>query len=176
MTPEEYELGRMLARVFENVVMTEEKSLQKGYFTDLSIAEMHTLDAIGPYEARTMTETAASLGVTTGTLTVSIDRLVRKGYVVRKRDDNDRRIVRISLTRDGKVVCRMHSKFHAVLARKVLESYSEAEKNTLIHMVDDIDQFLAAQLAKYDDRDDNELSIRQTARQVARESRRKDHE
>lgn len=176
MTPEEYELGRMLARVFENVVMTEEKSLQKGYFADLSISEMHTLDAIGPYEAKTMTETAAALDVTTGTLTVSIDRLVRKGYVIRKRDENDRRIVRISLTRDGKVACRMHSKFHAVLARKVLESYSAEEKAMLIHMVDDIDKFLSSQLAKYDDRDDSELSIRQTARQVARESRRKENE
>ncbi len=174
MTHEEQELGLLLSRVFENVVMTEEKSLQKGYFSDLSIAEMHTLDAIGPYEARTMSETAQSLGVTTGTLTVSIDRLVRKGYVIRKRDEHDRRIVRISLTRDGKVACRMHSKFHAVLARHILEPYSKDEKDMLIHMVSEIDEFLTAQLLRYDDDDDNEMSIRETAHDVAAQQRRRE--
>lgn len=175
MTHEEQELGKLLARVFENVVMTEEKSLQKGYFSDLSIAEMHTLDAIGPYDARTMSETAQSLGVTTGTLTVSIDRLVRKGYVIRKRDEHDRRIVRISLTRDGKVACRMHSKFHAVLARHILEPYSAYEKGMLINMVSEIDGFLDTQLARYDDEDDNEIAIRKTARDVAAQQRRREN-
>ena len=92
-------MSEALVRIFENVVLTEEKSLQAGYFSDLSIAEMHTLTAIGPYESRTMTKTAEDLGITTGTLTVAIDRLVKKGYVIRQRDTNDKRVVRISLTR-----------------------------------------------------------------------------
>ena len=40
-------MSEALVRIFENVVLTEEKSLQAGYFKDLSIAEMHTLTAIG---------------------------------------------------------------------------------------------------------------------------------
>ena len=105
-------MSEALVRIFENVVLTEEKSLQAGYFNDLSIAEMHTLTAIGPYDARTMTNTAEDLGITTGTLTVAIDRLVKKGYVHRERDKRDKRIVRISLTHNGKLACRMNSKFH----------------------------------------------------------------
>ena len=61
MTLDEQELAAGLVRIFENVLLAEEKSIQKGYFSDLSIAEMHTLDAIGPYEARTMSETAQDL-------------------------------------------------------------------------------------------------------------------
>ena len=42
-------MSEALVRIFENVVLTEEKSLQAGYFSNLSIAEMHTLTAMGPY-------------------------------------------------------------------------------------------------------------------------------
>ena len=41
------EMSESLVRIFENVLLTEEKSLSRGYFSDLSIAEMHTLTAIG---------------------------------------------------------------------------------------------------------------------------------
>lgn len=168
MNSEEKELGKRLARVFENVLLIEEKSLHQGYFPDLSLAEMHTLDAIGPYEARTMTETAEDLGITTGTLTVSINRLLRKGYVSRNRDESDRRIVRISLTKKGKIACRMHSKFHAVLARHVLEPYDSEEQKMLIKLVDDIDEFLSAQVVKYNDAD-----VKKTASEVATQKRRR---
>ncbi len=59
---------------------------------------MHTFEGIGLYGNRTMSETAATLGITTGTLTVAIDGLMRKGYVER-RDQNDRRVVPYSLTK-----------------------------------------------------------------------------
>ena len=62
MRAEEAELSERLVRIYENVLLTEEQALSKGYFSDLSNVEMHTLDAIGPYEARTMTETANDLG------------------------------------------------------------------------------------------------------------------
>lgn len=172
MNVEEQELAEKLVRIFENVLLTEEKALSKGYFSDLSIAEMHALDAIGPYEARTMSETASTLGVTTGTLTVAIDRLVKKGYVTRKRDENDRRIVRVSLTRNGKLACRIHSKFHTVLAKRILEPYSSDEQHVLIKMVSEIDEFVETQLTRYS----GVTSIRKTASEVAGDSRRREED
>lgn len=170
MRKEELEMAERLVRIFENVILSEEQSLQKGYFSDLSIAEMHTLDAIGPYEARTMTETASLLGITVGTLTVSIDRLVKKGYVVRNRDVNDRRIVRISLTKNGKLACRMHGKFHRILARRILEPYNEQEQELLFGMVDEIDKYLQTQVDLYKDSE----SVRKTAKEVAEKTRRRE--
>lgn len=170
MRKEEVEMAERLVRIFENVILSEEQSLQKGYFKDLSIAEMHTLDAIGPYDARTMTETASLLGITVGTLTVSIDRLVKKGYVVRNRDVNDRRIVRISLTKNGKLACRMHGKFHRILARHILEPYNDQEQEILFGMVDEIDKYLQEQVGRYNGTD----SVRKTAKEVADNVRRRE--
>lgn len=169
MRAEEQAFSEHLLKIYENVLLTEEQALSKGYFSDLSSAEMHTLDAIGPYEARTMTETAVDIGVTTGTLTVAIDRLVKKGYVVRKRDEQDRRIVRISLTKEGKLACRIHNKFHTVLAKRILEPYTKEEQDLLIRMVKDIDVYIDSQKQRYG----NAESIRKTAKSVASDSRRR---
>ena len=169
MNPDVEAMSESLVRIFENVLLTEEKSLSRGYFSDLSLAEMHTLTAIGPYEARTMSQTAQSLGITTGTLTVSIDRLVKKGYVDRRRDERDKRIVRISLTRNGKLACRMHSKFHRVLAKRILEPYSDEERAKLLSMVKEIDAQIEDTLIRYDGSEE-ETSIREKAREIVVET------
>jgi len=150
-TEEDFSAG--LLHIFDNIVLTEEKALTKGYFEDLSVAELHTLDAIGPYGEKTMTETATALGITTGTLSVAIERLVRKGYVQRRKDERDRRIVRISLTRAGKLAYRMHAKFRTLLVRRILEPLSEDQKELLVHMVKNIDDFLEEQYKKYEEQD-----------------------
>ena len=165
----EQQMAENLVSIFEKVLVAEEKSLQKGYFSNLSLAEMHTLDAIGPYEARTMTETAQILGITVGTLTVSVDRLVKKGFVERRRDEEDRRVVRISLTRDGKLAARMHGKFHKVLAKHILEPYTDEEQELLLSLVKEVDEYLNTQVARYDNND----KIRQTAKDVAKDVRRR---
>jgi len=165
---EEEVMSEALVRIFENVVLTEEKSLQAGYFSNLSIAEMHTLTAIGPYESRTMTKTAEDLGITTGTLTVAIDRLVKKGYVIRQRDTNDKRVVRISLTRNGKLACRMNSKFHRVLAKHILSGYNEEDRKHLLALVNEVDVYVAQQLRRYD----GAVNVRKTAMEVAKDSKK----
>lgn len=169
MNDREQKMAETLVGIFEKVLVAEEKSLQKGYFSNLSLAEMHTLDAIGPYESRTMTETAQILGITVGTLTVSVDRLVKKGFVERRRDEEDRRVVRISLTRDGKLAARMHGKFHKVLAKHILEPYNDDEQELLLGLVKEVDDYLNTQVARYDNND----KIRQTAKDVAEDVRRR---
>ena len=169
MNDREQRMADSLVSIFEKVLVAEEKSLQKDYFKNLSLAEMHALDAIGPYESRTMTETAQILGVTVGTLTVAIDRLVKKGYVERCRDEKDRRVVRISLTRDGKLAARMHGKFHKVLAKHILEPYTDKEQDMLLGLVTDVEDYLNTQVSRYDDNSDT----KQTAKKVAADVRRR---
>ena len=153
MNTKEEDFSISLLRIFDNIVLTEEKALSKGYFSDLSISELHTLDAIGPYEDRTMTETAVLLGVTMGTLSVAVDRLVKKGFIQRQRDERDRRIVRISLTRRGKLAYRMHGKFRTLLVRRIMEPLADEQKELLVHTVRNVDAFVEEQYQKYEEQD-----------------------
>ena len=142
-------VNELLVHIFDEILVTEEKALQVGRFGDLSISEMHTLEGIGLYESRTMTETAEILSVTTGTLTVAIDRLVRKGYVDRHRDENDRRIMRIKLTKKGKLACRLHLKFHTLLVDRITGPLDEAERNLLLRALTSISVFVEEQDQRY---------------------------
>jgi DNA-binding MarR family transcriptional regulator len=59
------------------------------------------LDHLDELEPTTVMDLAAHMGVTSATMSVAIDRLERKGYVVRLRDAQDRRRVHVRLTTAG---------------------------------------------------------------------------
>ncbi|UVI30765.1 MarR family winged helix-turn-helix transcriptional regulator [Paenibacillus spongiae] len=46
-------------------------------------------------------ELAESLGVTPGAITGIVDKMIQKGYIVRHRDSEDRRVVRLAITEAG---------------------------------------------------------------------------
>ena len=96
-----------------------------------------------------MSETAATLGITTGTLTVAIDRLVRKNYVDRNRDPADRRVVRIELTHKGKLAYRMHNKFHTLLVDRLTGPLSDGQQQTLLDTLQGIADFINEQYQRY---------------------------
>lgn len=142
-------INDLLLDIFDKILVTEEKALRRGNFSDISVAEMHTLESIGPYDRRTMSETAAMTGVTTGTLTVAIDRLVRKGYVERHRDQSDRRVVRVALTRKGKLAFRMHNKFHKLLVDRLVTPLDEAGRDMLLKTLQQVDTIVSEQYQRY---------------------------
>ena len=86
-------VNKYLVTVFNDILTIEESELQKSQFDDLSIKEMHTIEAIGLHNERTSSEVAKRLSITVGTLTVAINNLEKKGYVERVRSEKDRRIV-----------------------------------------------------------------------------------
>lgn len=67
----------------------------------LSRHQASVLDHLDEIEPTTILDLSRHMGVTAGTMSVAIDRLERKGYVVRLRDAADRRKVHVRLTSAG---------------------------------------------------------------------------
>ncbi|HUF26764.1 MAG TPA: MarR family transcriptional regulator [Gemmatimonadaceae bacterium] len=67
----------------------------------LSAHQASILDHLDAVDATTLGELAEHMGVTPGTMSVAIDRLVKGGYVSRTPDATDRRRVQLRLTADG---------------------------------------------------------------------------
>jgi DNA-binding MarR family transcriptional regulator len=67
----------------------------------LSRHQASILDHLDELEPTTVMDLAAHMGVTAATMSLAIDRLERKGYVVRLRDAKDRRRVHVRLTTAG---------------------------------------------------------------------------
>lgn len=131
-----------LVRVFNDILTIEESELKKSQFNDLSITEMHTIEAIGLHERKTTSEVAKILSVTVGTLTVAINNLVKKGYVKRMRSEKDRRVVLLGLTNTGRLVHRVHDYFHKEMVRAAIAGMDEAEANVLVKALSNLHEFL----------------------------------
>lgn len=126
------EINKMLVEVYDDVNHIEEYSIKNGAFSDLSITEIHTIEAIGMYGSKTMSEITAKLEITMGTLTTAIDKLIKKGYVERSRSNTDRRIVNVSLLKRGKLAYRIHEKFHLEMVEAVMADFTPEEEEILL--------------------------------------------
>ena len=134
-------INELLVDLFNDILQIEEKSLKDGPISDLSITEIHTLEAIGMYDEKNMSEIAQSLKITVGTLTTAINKLIKKGYVERKRIEEDRRVVLIKLTKKGKLAYRLHDKFHKDMVNTAINGLSEEEEDVLIHSLTKLNKF-----------------------------------
>jgi DNA-binding MarR family transcriptional regulator len=97
----------------------------------LSRHQASVLDHLDEVEPTTLNDLARHMGVTAGTMSLTIDRLERKGYVVRLRDVSDRRRVHLRLTSAGVRVRQASSvldpgRVEAVVARLSPEERADA--------------------------------------------------
>ena len=83
-------------------------------------------------EPKNMSTIAKLLSVTVGTLTIAMNSLVKKGYVIRERGKEDRRVVYISLSEKGLRAYRHHEEFHRQMIEAVLENLTEDETESLV--------------------------------------------
>ncbi len=67
----------------------------------LSRHQASVLDHLDEVEPTTLNDLASHMGVTAGTMSLTVDRLESRGYVVRLRDTADRRRVHLRLTAAG---------------------------------------------------------------------------
>ncbi|MBS5951415.1 MAG: MarR family transcriptional regulator [Clostridium sp.] len=134
-------VNELLVKIFNEILQIEEKTLKSGYFSDLSVREMHTIEAIGSKSKRMMSEVAQDLGITVGTLTTSINRLIKKGYVERSRIEEDRRVVLVELTKKGKVANRLHERFHNEMVKKMMDGLLDDEKEVLIRSLNKLNKY-----------------------------------
>ena len=134
-------INELLVELFNDVLQIEEQSLKDEPISDLSITEIHTLEAIGMYDQKSMSEVAQNLKITVGTLTTAINKLIKKEYVERKRIEEDRRVVLIKLTKKGKLAYRLHDKFHKDMVNTAVDGLNDKEEEVLIHSLTKINKF-----------------------------------
>ncbi len=115
-------LNDILVNLFNRILKIEEDAVKNSSRHNLSITEIHTLAAIGTGRARTMTQVAASLKISVSTLTTAINKLVDKRYVNRFRVSEDRRIVKIELTEEGREAVLEHEEFHRRMAEELFRN------------------------------------------------------
>ncbi|HHX62702.1 MAG TPA: MarR family transcriptional regulator [Epulopiscium sp.] len=133
-------VNELLVELFNDILTIEKAAISEGPFDDISLTEMHTIEAIGP-DALSMTDVADKLGITVGTLTTAINRLVIKGYVERNRSEEDRRVVEIGLSKKGRLAFKIHEAFHREMVRNMIDGLSIEGNEVLIQSLSNLNTF-----------------------------------
>lgn len=134
-------LNEILVRLFRDINTIEERAIRTEEYKDVTTNDMHVMEAIGIQEAKNMTSVAKSLEVTTGTLTIAVNSLVKKGYVERVRSEEDRRVVLVSLSEKGKKAYLHHQQFHQQMIASILETLDGQEQQVLEKALQKLNQF-----------------------------------
>ena len=142
-------INKLLVELFNDILDIEAAALKNSEFGELTVTEFHILESIGLEGKRTMSETAYLAGVTIGTLTTSMNRLIRKGVVERKRDLNDRRVVLVSLTERGRKAYLHHEAFHQEMTDSIMGELKPEEDEVLMQSLQSIQDFFSRKAKEY---------------------------
>jgi len=126
-------LNELLVRIFKDIMEIEGRCLIRGEFGDMTYNDFHVIEAIGLQEPKSMKTVAKLMDVTTGTLTKAMDGLTDKGYVIRERSKQDKRVVWVYLTEKGKEAYRHHEEFHRDMIQSVKGELNDQETTVLIY-------------------------------------------
>lgn len=89
----------------------EREYLRKFGIDDVTPNEVKVLYIIGISNTKSMSEIADALKITRGTLSITVDSLVKKGYVIRTRNKQDRRVIILYLTEKAIGIIKQYGKF-----------------------------------------------------------------
>lgn len=133
-------INELLVDVFNHILSIEADVLkQRG--VKISMTEVHVLEAIKNSQIPTMGSVAQKLRVTLGTLTTSINVLVRKNYVFRYRDESDRRKVYLKLSDSAQDVLKVHDEFHNEMVSSLFKDLELEKDEVLMKSLENISKY-----------------------------------
>lgn len=134
-------INDILVYLFNEIWDLEENAIISGEFKNISINDMHIIEAIGTGKDSNMSNIARKLNITVGSLTTSMNSLVAKEYVYRERSEEDRRVVYIRLTPNGQRAYEKHQRFHYKMTDAVIKSLTDEQIPVLTEALENLAEF-----------------------------------
>ncbi len=101
---------------------------------DISFPEIFVLRQLSSNEKPTMSELGRSISMDLSTLTRTVDKLVKKEFVARKRDPEDRRMVRVALTAKGQKIIKRFEQQRKKHIESILRQMTSQERKDLLNI------------------------------------------
>lgn len=120
---------------FVNAVKNESESCAE-LCGNLTEKELLILALVGENQNVKMSDIADNLNAPLSTLTSIVDKLVERKYLARVHSDEDRRVVNVTLAKDGKDAFKLLKKRKDEMSEKVLSMYNSNEQKFFIEYLD----------------------------------------
>ena len=114
------------------------EELAKDHFglQELSLTQMHYLEVMNSLQNPNITELASALQLTKPTVTVALDKLIEKEYLIKVQSDADRRTSHLHLTEKGRSINNMHEYAHRRFAELMTENLDADELKQLLALLE----------------------------------------
>ena len=125
-------LWLVFMKAFQALFPHAEKSIKR---TELGDSDFRVLEALlhkGPLPVNTL---GPKVWLTPGSISVAVDRLVRKGLVSRNDRAGDRRVRQVELTPKGRALITRGFGEHAAAMENVADVLSKNERLTLLRLL-----------------------------------------
>lgn len=99
---------------------------------DVSLVQSQALERIARRGPMTMNEFAAALFLEKSSASRLVDGLVKKGYLLRRSDEEDGRVVRIELSKPGRVLAHRLEDDLVSARAELLSELSDAERDAVV--------------------------------------------
>ena len=134
-------INDILVHLFNEIWELEEKAIITEEYKDITNNDMHIIESIGLGEGNNMSTIAKKLNITVGSLTTSMNSLVKKKYTERIRSEEDRRVVYIRLTEKGIKAYHHHEEFHKKMTDAVVKALDQEEVPVLVKTLNSLAEF-----------------------------------
>lgn len=122
---------KLLHKVHSNLMMQVVDNMKSGILKDITFNEIRTIEIIGDLKESPMRQIADKAKVKQSTMTATVDKLVKKALAARYYSDEDRRAVKIRLTKKGEKAYDEHQKAHYNRTKSWLSILNEKERASL---------------------------------------------
>jgi MarR family transcriptional regulator, organic hydroperoxide resistance regulator len=95
---------------------------------NINNTQTHILMSVSENSEKSMSEISLMTGLEKSSFTRSIDYLVKNGFITRNSSENDRRIIRLSLTNKGIKAAKFIKNDFEVYLDSLISGFSEKEK------------------------------------------------
>lgn len=136
------DINTFLVDAFNSLLQIEEDFLARGPFKNITVKEMHLIDTVVNMKDNNIAKHIAQrLNITQSSLTTAVSTLEKKGMLLRKPDEKDKRIVKIFPTEKAMQVYNHHKEFHHELVDVVTNRLSPEELNSFVSGLNKVREF-----------------------------------
>jgi len=136
----ESKLDMLLTETYNSISKVEERNLRESGI-NVTISEVHLIEAVGNQECATVSSLSKALGITMASVTIAVTKLSERGFILKDKNPEDKRSVHLSLTRQGVRVYRVHRYFHRRMVRAVVTGLSDKERDLIYSTIDRLNNF-----------------------------------
>jgi len=137
-------LWKKLFQTTEMIRNYQTRALRKGRHPEVTMTQVQIIGCVlfSPEQSVRIRDISEEIGITPGGISQQVETLVRMGLLERKPDENDRRAVCITLSKEGREINRNLDRVFSTLFQRLLAGVPEKKCRIFAEVLDSMSDTL----------------------------------